>query len=154
MKNHILLAWVRSSGHHSECVLKGHTISSSISLIFCTVVMIAPRNKAENKAALLTSLPHFSDFPSLLQQRRDGDTVTLSLAPPSTAPRSLFRSVLRWSDFTGQSLSSAANKPAFYPISSWVVRKVQSGSERLSQTTRYIQRSARLTGGSHPSCLV
>ena len=72
MENHILLAWVRSSGNHSQNELNGHTISSSISLIFCTVVMVAPSVRTTklrlSSLTLLTS-PHF-DFPSPLQQGR------------------------------------------------------------------------------------
>lgn len=69
-------------GHSSgrlQRLLKGHTISSSISLIFCTVVMIVRRNTAENKAALFD---HFPFLHSLLccSNDEDGDTVTLSLA--------------------------------------------------------------------------
>jgi hypothetical protein len=144
MKNHILLAWVRPSAHYSQSVLKAHTISSSISLIFCTVVMVALSNTGEDKAALLT-LPISTSRRSLsspLQQgrRRRHTHSFIGTLTRSTVPRTLFWSVLRWSDFAGQSLSSAANKPTFFPISPWVARKVQSGSERRSQTTRYAQR--------------
>jgi len=50
VENHILLAWVRPSDNHLQSELKGHTISSSISLIFCTVVMVAPSLRVTKNA--------------------------------------------------------------------------------------------------------
>jgi hypothetical protein len=153
-KSHTPRLGDRSSVRRSQSAPKGHTISSSISLIFCTVVMIALRNKAEIELLALTFPP--SPFPLCCSNDEDGDTITLSPAFSPIQPHlALFRSVLRWSDYPGQSLSSAAaNKPTFYPFSPWVVRKVQSGSGRPSQTTRYTQRQVRPPTGPNTAQLV
>jgi len=146
MENHILLAWVRPLGHYSQSVLKGHTISSSISLIFCTVVMVVPSNKAENKAALLT-LPISASRRSLsfrCSKDEDGDTFTLSLAFSLDQPCLALSFGLSFAGPTLQASPSRPqqNKPTVFPISPWVARKVQNGSEKPSQTTKYVQRLA------------